>query len=35
MLPLEIRLEIYRYLVGRYTKREYDMKCKEVSLEGS
>lgn len=35
MLPLDIRLEIYRYLVGSYTKREHDMKCKEVSVEGS
>ena len=29
-LPLEIRLEIYRYLVGRYTKQEVNFKSAEV-----
>ena len=32
MLPLEIRLEIYRYLLkSQYTKREIDTKSKEVN----
>ena len=33
MLPLEIRFEVYRYLLGRYAKHEHDMKSKEVSTK--
>ncbi|KAL8797319.1 MAG: hypothetical protein Q9195_000473 [Heterodermia aff. obscurata] len=31
MLPLEIRLEIYRYLVGRYAKRPHNMLSQEYN----
>ena len=34
ILPLEIRLEVYRYLVGRYTKLEHEMRTDEVNMEG-
>ena len=35
MLPLEIRREIYGYLVGSNIKREHDMKSSEVNTKES
>ena len=31
-IPLEIRLMVYQYLVGRHVKQELDMNSKEVCI---